>query len=144
MSRNMRKPKCRIYGYISKERVNPDILSNVAALQIHGGPDAQTSISGENWSLGSNRLAIIDFEGGHQPYALGDHIKVVFNGEIYNHRELKECLTKRGYQFPNRCDGAILPALYAEYGSDFVRYLDGMFAIALVDLKKPSTLVLAT
>lgn len=135
---------CRIYGYIGHGAVSPLNLQNVSTLQIHGGPDAQTRQSGSNWCLGNNRLAIIDLRGGHQPYELEDHIKVVFNGEVYNHRELRAHLSSRGYKFPDDSDGTILPALYAEYGPDFVRHLNGMFSIAVVDLRAPVTMILAT
>jgi asparagine synthase (glutamine-hydrolysing) len=108
-----------------------------------GGPDQQTVLKKRNWAIGNNRLAIMGLEGGTQPYALGDFIQVVFNGELYNHRELRRMLEERGYTFPDSCDGSILPAMYAEYGAEFVRYLDGMFAIAVIDLRDEVTLTLA-
>lgn len=135
---------CRIYGYAGEGSVADSRLHAAAALQVHGGPDAQTRADGEGWSLGNNRLAIVDLAGGEQPYELGDGVKAVFNGEIYNHEELRRRLTARGYRFRDRCDGSILPALYAEHGLDFVRHLDGMFAIAVVDLTGSPTVVLAT
>jgi asparagine synthase (glutamine-hydrolysing) len=135
---------CRIYGHIGFMSVDSVTLQEVSLAQIHGGPDSQSYESGMNWSLGNNRLAIVDLDGGQQPYQWGNRVKVVFNGEIYNHRELRGRLLDRGHTFPDECDGSIIPALYMEYGLDFVRYLDGMFALALIDLREPVTLVLAT
>ncbi len=134
---------CRIYGQLGRGTVGEQRLRDAANLQIHGGPDAQTRMIGSNFCLGNNRLAIVDLDGGYQPYELGD-IKAVFNGELYNHVELRRWLEGLGYSFRDRCDGSIIPALYAEHGTDFVRYLDGMFAIAVLDLRDPPTLVLAT
>jgi asparagine synthase (glutamine-hydrolysing) len=85
----------------------------------------------------------MDPENGAQPYRLGDQIEIVFNGEIYNHDVLRRDLAKKGYVFGNHCDGAILPALYSEYGPDFVSYLDGMFAVAILDRRGPTKLILA-
>jgi asparagine synthase (glutamine-hydrolysing) len=133
---------CRIFGHFSTD-ASPHEMRLAAAAQRHGGPDAQSLAIGHGWSLGSNRLAIIDPEGGDQPYRLGD-IHVVFNGEIYNHDELRADLRRRGYRFADRCDGSILPALYLEYGEQFARLLDGMFAVAVIDLRAEPKLVVAT
>ncbi|MEE1929411.1 asparagine synthase (glutamine-hydrolyzing) [Streptomyces sp. TRM 70351] len=134
---------CRIFGHFDAE-ATPDELRAVAAAQRHGGPDAQTHTSGRGWALGSNRLAVMDPDGGAQPYTLGRGITAVFNGEIYNHRELRERLTARGHTFTGTCDGSVIPALYAEYGAAFADHLDGMFSIALVDLRGEPTLWLVT
>lgn len=134
---------CRIYGHLGGHLAR-NHLRIVAALQRHGGPDARFSATGDDWALGNNRLAIMDLDGGAQPYTLGDGIKVVFNGEIYNHRELRDRLHSLGYAFHDHCDGNVIPALYHHYGLDFVRHLDGMYAIAVLDLRQEPTLVLAT
>jgi len=133
---------CRIFGHFDAD-VTPHELKTVAALQRHGGPDAQTHVTGDGWGLGNNRLAIMDLDGGDQPYVLGD-ITAVFNGEIYNHQELRDSLVRRGHTFSDTCDGSIIPALYAEYGTAFVDHLDGMFAVAVVDLRHEPRLILAT
>lgn len=134
---------CRIYGHLGGE-TTPHHLRTVSALQRHGGPDARFTTSGRDWALGNNRLAIIDLDGGEQPYTLGEHIQVVFNGEIYNHDELRDRLRGLGYAFDDRCDGNVLPALYHRYGLDFVEHLDGMFALAVLDSRAEPALVLAT
>ncbi|MFE6775092.1 asparagine synthase (glutamine-hydrolyzing) [Streptomyces sp. NPDC057702] len=133
---------CRIFGHFDT-RATLHELRTVAALQRHGGPDAQYLVNGDNWGLGTNRLAIMDLDGGDQPYVDGQ-ITVVFNGEIYNHDALRHTLTTRGHRFSDRCDGSILPALYAEYGTEFAEHLDGMYALAVIDLREEPKLVLAT
>lgn len=133
---------CRIFGHFDAH-VTPHEIKAVAALQRHGGPDAQTHAAGDSWGLGNNRLAIMDLDGGEQPYAL-DGIVAVFNGEIYNHDELRRTLIARGHRFEDTCDGSIIPALYAEYGTGFTEHLDGMYAVAVMDLRREPTLVLAT
>ncbi len=134
---------CRIFGYIGEQEVKQDTLRLVSQLQIHGGPDSQNFIQRRHWSLGNNRLAIQGIAGGLQPYTLDNKIYVVFNGEIYNHNELRVSLKRRGYSFKDTCDGSILPSLYQEYGTDFVKLLDGMFAVAIIDTRENLKLILA-
>lgn len=107
----------------------------MARQQQHGGPDAQNDHASKNYGIGSNRLAITDPTGGHQPYRFGDSIFVALNGEIYNHDDLRLELQQDGIVFQDRCDGSILPYLYMKYGKDFVEHLDGMFSIAVIDLR---------
>jgi asparagine synthase (glutamine-hydrolysing) len=123
--------------------VSPAELRRVAATQRHGGPDGTWHTTGDRWALGTNRLAVMDPAGGRQPYTLGA-ITVVFNGELYNHDELRRDLTAHGYTFTDRCDGSVLPALYHRHGDRFVDHLDGMYAIAIVDRRAEPRLVLAT
>ncbi|MDH6125712.1 asparagine synthase (glutamine-hydrolyzing) [Kitasatospora sp. GP82] len=135
---------CRIFGHFGTQ-VSALQLAAVGGRQLSGGPDAQTLVRGADWSLGCNRLAVTDPSGGAQPYRSGGDggITVVFNGEIYNHRELRRRLTARGHVFADDCDGSVLPALYAVYGPEFAEQLDGMYAIAVVDLRAEPTLLLA-
>ncbi|MEU4273342.1 asparagine synthase (glutamine-hydrolyzing) [Streptomyces tanashiensis] len=139
---------CRILGSFAAgaDRPEPAQLAAVSARQRHGGPDEHHVLSGPGWSLGCDRLAVTDPCGGRQPYRLPHlpGILAVLNGEIYNHAELRRALAARGHRFPDRCDGTVLPALYAEYGPAFAEHLDGMFAVALLDLRPGRTqLVLA-
>ncbi|CAM5433806.1 amidotransferase 1, exosortase A system-associated [Streptomyces tanashiensis] len=139
---------CRILGSFAAgaDRPEPAQLAAVSARQRHGGPDEHHVLSGPGWSLGCDRLAVTDPCGGRQPYRLPHlpGILAVLNGEIYNHAELRRTLAARGHRFPDRCDGTVLPALYAEYGPAFAEHLDGMFAVALLDLRPGRTqLVLA-
>jgi asparagine synthase (glutamine-hydrolysing) len=132
---------CRIYGYSGNRQIPIETLNKVAIMQINGGPDGQYVREGENWALGNNRLAIQGLDGGVQPFYL-NKIHAVYNGEIYNHKELRKLLETKGYKFQDNCDGAVIIPLYELYGDDFVKYLDGMFAIALVDERQYKKLIL--
>ncbi|RAG83304.1 asparagine synthase (glutamine-hydrolyzing) [Streptacidiphilus pinicola] len=123
---------CRIYGYLNAFAA-PNALRAVAAIQRHGGPDGTGTARDQGWALGNNRLAVVDLDGGRQPYRLGEGITAVFNGEIYNADELRGQLRAKGYTFEDRCDGGVIPALYDAYGDDFLSRLDGMYSLALVD-----------
>jgi ubiquinone/menaquinone biosynthesis C-methylase UbiE len=113
---------CRIHGQFNAD-VSPAELRRVAATQRHGGPDGTGHARGERWALGSNRLAVMDPAGGTQPYTVLDGaITVVFNGELYNHDELRRDLSARGYTFTDRCDGSVLPALHHLYGDSFTEH----------------------
>lgn len=134
---------CRIYGYFNARPSFHEIKA-VAALQRHGGPDSAGTARAPGWAVGNNRLAIVDLDGGEQPYDLDGRITVVFNGEVYNHDELRDRLRRRGYAFADRCDGGIIPALFDTYGPGFTDELDGMYAVAVLDQRGTPTLVLAT
>jgi asparagine synthase (glutamine-hydrolysing) len=134
---------CRIFGVFGHSELNIHALAEASALQKHGGPDEQTIVVKRNWAIGINRLSIEDFWGGAQPYVLNGKITAIFNGEIYNQRELKSDLCSRGYVIESDSDGAIIPPLYAEYGEEFLDKLDGMFALALIDETNTPTLLLA-
>ena len=130
---------CRILGSFAANAARPDpaALASASARQRHGGPDEHRVLSGPGWSLGCDRLAVTDPRGGQQPYRLPHlpGVLAVLNGEIYNHAELRRSLAARGHRFPDRCDGTLLPALYAEHGPAFAEHLDGMFAVAVLDLR---------
>ncbi|MBZ4015127.1 asparagine synthase (glutamine-hydrolyzing) [Streptomyces purpurogeneiscleroticus] len=127
---------CRICGSFATRATGQE-LAAVSGRQRHGGPDAHGVARGPGWSLGCNRLAVTGPTGGGQPYRLASApgIVAVLNGEIYNHRQLRARMAALGHAFPDDCDGTVIPALYAEHGPGFVELLDGMFAIALVDLR---------
>ncbi|MFD4558418.1 asparagine synthase (glutamine-hydrolyzing) [Streptomyces sp. NPDC058469] len=137
---------CRIYGYLNRS-VPPDGLRRLGSVMRHGGPDGRYHRSGQRWGIGAARLAVTDPQAGRQPYLLDgreDDLAAVFNGEIYNHEELRKSLESDGYRFRDRCDGSLIPALYDRYGPEFTAKLDGMYAIALVDLRGAPTLHLMT
>lgn len=134
---------CRIYGTFGSQETD-HILEKVSSKQLRGGPDHQRFMNKKNWSLGYNRLAIQDLNGGLQPYNYNNEIYSVFNGEIYNYRELKALLKEKKYTFSDNCDGSIIIPLYLEYGLDFAKYLNGMFAIAIIDMRQSTKLIIAT
>ncbi|MDY6854439.1 MAG: asparagine synthase (glutamine-hydrolyzing) [Thermodesulfobacteriota bacterium] len=103
----------------------------------HRGPDGEGtySIPGK-LSMGMTRLAVIDLITGDQPIENEDKtIKVIHNGEIYNYKELRKDLKKRGHIFKTESDTEVIVHSYEEYGADCVTYFNGMFAFALWDLK---------
>jgi asparagine synthase (glutamine-hydrolysing) len=124
-----------IYNYDGTP-VNIGVLKSMTGKISHRGPDGEGywinpgSVAG----LGHRRLSIIDLSSaGDQPMHYINRYSVVFNGEIYNYPELKEELIKKGHRFLSQSDTEVLLAAYHEYGEDFLRLLDGMFAFAIWD-----------
>ena len=109
-------------------------IDAMAARLFHRGPDSGGKFQLPHIALAIRRLSIIDLETGNQPLSneTGD-ITLVFNGEIYNYRELCEGLLDRGHHFQTHSDGEAIIHLYEEQGPDCLRELNGMFAIALWD-----------
>jgi len=110
-------------------------IARMAQAIAHRGPDAQNVIVEPYAGAGFRRLAIIDLVTGDQPVKGGDErIQVFFNGEIYNHLELRDKLRREhGVAIDKGSDAAVLPHLYEHYGEDFVELLNGMFAICVLD-----------
>ena len=137
---------CGIYG-IANLRLNSsrkeELLARMGRCLVHRGPDDEGHFVGEGVALGMRRLSIIDLAGGHQPIANEDEtVRVVCNGEIYNYRELRVELEKRGHVFRTRSDTEVIVHLYEEEGVDLFNRLRGMFAIAIWDTNR-SRLILA-
>ncbi len=104
---------------------------------LHRGPDDQGSHIAGPVALGMRRLSIIDVAGGHQPVFNEDgSVYTVFNGEIYNYRDLRAELEARGHRFATSSDTEVIVHLWEEHGTDFARRLNGMFAIALHDTRQ--------
>ena len=99
----------------------------------HRGPDDEGFFAADNVAFGMRRLSIIDLAGGHQPIATERGTVIVFNGEIYNHNDLRAGLEARGHRFRTRSDTEVIVRLYDERGLDGLQRLDGMFAICLYD-----------
>ena len=132
---------CGICGFYAEP--NPELLKKMCNALRHRGPDDEGYYVDPQVSLGMRRLSIIDLVTGHQPISNEDETKwVVFNGEIYNYPELRTLLEKKGHQFQTRCDTEVIVHLYEEFSLDFVKFLRGMFSIALWD-KKEKKLILA-
>lgn len=127
---------CGISGWICLEGEPPEteLVPRMLEQIRHRGPDDTGLFQGERACLGMTRLSINDIAGGKQPYRNEDgSIVAVFNGEIYNFRELRAELEARGHRFTSQTDGEVIVHLFEEHGPEFVKRLNGMFAIALWD-----------
>jgi asparagine synthase (glutamine-hydrolysing) len=115
--------------------VDTDLVGRMADALSHRGPDDRGSYSDEHAALAFLRLSIIDLSPlGHQPMeALGGRVQMIFNGEIYNYRELREELRGRGHSFRSESDSEVLLASYVEWGLECVHHLRGMWAFAIWD-----------
>lgn len=123
---------CGICGMLGR----PDgaIVRRMADAMAHRGPDDDGFFVDADVAFGFRRLAIIDVAGGQQPLTNEDEtLRLVFNGEIYNHAELRAELSARGHRFRTGSDGEVILHLYEEQGADFVNTLNGIFAFALWD-----------
>ena len=131
---------CGITGWANLDaRVSPpegarELLHSMCERMVHRGPDSEGLLVSNGVALGMRRLAIIDLVTGEQPvYNEDKSVAVILNGEIYNYRELRQDLEKRGHSFRSQSDTEVLPHLYEEFGDDLVQHLNGMFALALWD-----------
>jgi asparagine synthase (glutamine-hydrolysing) len=130
---------CGIAGVFAPDphaAVDRGALERMIQSLAHRGPDDTGFFLSAGAGFGFCRLSIIDLTTGNQPHTNEDGTIVsVCNGEIYNHRELREDLAARGHRFRTRCDVEVLVHLYEEYGADFVKRLNGQFAFALYDAR---------
>lgn len=134
---------CGICGIINNQDANV-ICKKMMNRLVHRGPDDNGLFSPVNHiALGSVRLSIIDIEGGQQPlFNEEKNLVLVFNGEIFNYRNLRKKLVSQGHQFKTRTDSEVLLHLYEEYGHGMVDHLRGQFAFVLWD-NNDQTLFLA-
>lgn len=123
---------CGIAGVFGQG--DASIVRGMLGVLAHRGPDDEHVVSGPEFALGARRLSIVDVDGGRQPLANEDGtVWAIQNGELYNFPETRRALLARGHRLRTRCDTEILPHLYEDHGVDFVRHIDGMFAVALWD-----------
>jgi asparagine synthase (glutamine-hydrolysing) len=136
---------CGIAGVVSFGGGAPptrELLKAMCDEMVHRGPDDEGYDVCRGVGLGMRRLSIIDLEGGHQPIFNEDgSVRVVFNGEIYNYRELRRDLEARGHRFATASDTEVIVHLWEEHGAGFPTYLNGMFAIALHDARQRKLLL---
>lgn len=132
---------CGICGFANYR--NDELLKGMAARLAHRGPDDDGFFTdGEKVSLGMRRLKIIDLATGAQPISNEDgSVTVVFNGEIYNFKELRAGLESKGHRFRTKTDTEVLVHLYEEYGADLAPRLRGMFAFAIWDSRRSALLL---
>ena len=124
---------CGIAGFTQKNyRLEPSCIRNAVRALLHRGPDQQGIYESPDVSLGAVRLRIIDLIGGDQPISSADGDTVlVFNGEIYNHRELRDQLRAKGYRFSSSSDTEVVLHAFREWDTQCFSRLRGMFAIAI-------------
>ncbi len=127
---------CGIAGIVALDGAAPlhaDLVRMCDTL-VHRGPDDQGYLVEGPVAIGMRRLSIIDLSGGHQPIFNEDGtVGVVYNGEIYNYRELRAWLESEGHSFRTASDTEVIVHLWEQVGIDFPKHLNGMFAIALYD-----------
>ena len=133
---------CGIAGIVSVGHPDPALVHRMCDVLAHRGPDGAGYYRSEHVALGMRRLAIIDVPGGQQPVYNEDRTVVaVFNGEIYNFRELRAELRRRGHRLATSSDSECLVHLYEEHGDALVGHLRGMFAFAIWDSKRQRLLL---
>lgn len=126
---------CGFLQLFKKSIEESDICAcrNGAKEIVHRGPNDTKEVIHENALFIFNRLSIIDIENGAQPFNYKDKHTIVFNGEIYNYKELREELVKDGYEFKTNSEIEVIASLYDKMGSELVNKLRGMFAIVIYD-----------
>ena len=130
---------CGICGGIGPSSPKGELLESQLNSIEHRGPDDRGTYLGPNIGLGMCRLAIVEIDNGKQPASDSKEvIHLVFNGEIYNYRELIEELASQGIQCARRSESEVIIQLYLRYGLEFISKLNGMFAIALFDSRNQS------
>src|SRR2546430_1679230 len=130
---------CGIAGIVNKDGapVDRELLTRMNEAIRHRGPDDDGFYFSDGVGLAMRRLAIIDLAGGQQPIANEDRTAwIVFNGEIYNFRELKSRLENLGHTFRTDCDTEAIIHAYEEFGADCPKHLRGMFAFAIWDERR--------
>ncbi|MFH1277617.1 MAG: asparagine synthase (glutamine-hydrolyzing) [Candidatus Eisenbacteria bacterium] len=136
---------CGIAGIAAWGAAEPPSEGTVraqCAVLRHRGPDGEGVVVEAGVGLGMTRLAVIDVEGGEQPVFNEDRtVRVVYNGEIYNYRELRRELEAKGHRFRSASDTEVIVHLYEEDGHGFPARLSGMFALALHDTKRKRLLL---
>lgn len=126
---------CGINGIITKEKNKKELIKKMNDKIIHRGPNSEGTYIDDTLALGQRRLSIIDLSGGDQPiYNEDKSILIVYNGEIYNFKELKNEL--KNHTFTTKTDTEVLVHGYEEWGTDIVKKLRGMFAFCIYDKNK--------
>src|SRR5881392_214334 len=130
---------CGIAGQFNFQRGEPvkrETIVRMARSIAHRGPDDEGYLISGPLGFGFRRLSIIDLAGGHQPMSDADEtVWVILNGEIYNFKELRADLEQRGHRFRTRSDTEVIIHGYKEWGTEVLNHLNGMFGLAIWDVK---------
>lgn len=133
---------CGICGKLSLHTIEKDEILRMANAIQHRGPDDVGFYLNQGIGLGHRRLSIIDLSTGRQPISNENGtVWTVFNGEIYNYRNLRQVLIEKGHRFATQTDTETIVHAYEEYGEACVKHLSGMFAFALWDQKRERLLL---
>src|ERR1044071_1756325 len=132
---------CGICGIAIPEKLNRHVdeatLVRMRDSLTHRGPDDAGFLVDRNVGLGHRRLSIVDLAGGHQPMPNEDRtVWLTYNGEVYNHRDLRPSLEAQGHAYRNNSDTETIIHLYEEHGPRAVQQLRGMFAFAMWDQRR--------
>jgi asparagine synthase (glutamine-hydrolysing) len=128
---------CGIFFNDRSRRAERETLADMNRQLVHRGPDDDGFFVEGNVGLAMRRLSIIDIKTGHQPISNeSNDIWIVYNGELYNHQELRKGLEARGHHYRTHSDTETIVRLYEEYGRDSVKHLRGMYAFAIWDRPK--------
>jgi len=128
---------CGIFYNDRSRRAERETLADMNRQIVHRGPDDDGFFVEGNVGLAMRRLSIIDIKTGHQPISNeSNDIWIVYNGELYNHQELRKGLEARGHRYRTHSDTETIVHLYEEYGRDCVKHLRGMYAFAIWDRPK--------
>ncbi|MBQ5910649.1 MAG: asparagine synthase (glutamine-hydrolyzing) [Clostridia bacterium] len=130
---------CGIIDFETKGNLNTQILENMNSTMKSRGPDDNGFLSCQFAAFAHNRLAVMDVEKGKQPMTRtfdGNTYTIIYNGEIYNFRELRADLEKEGITFSTNCDTEVVLYSYIVYGEECPKHLNGIFAFAVIDEKE--------
>jgi asparagine synthase (glutamine-hydrolysing) len=133
---------CGQYNYKDSSPVVKETIEKMTKTLVHRGPDDEGYFVSGPLAFGFRRLSIIDLQGGHQP--MSDREKsvwVVFNGEIYNFPELKKELESHGHVFCSKSDTEVIIHGYKQWGEDVFNHLNGMFGLAIWDVRKNKLII---
>ena len=126
---------CGFTGFLTDLNESKKVINNMTERIKHRGPNSRGFHVSEDISIGFCRLSLIDLQNGLQPmYNIDRSLVIVFNGEIYNYRELRDSLISRGYLFSTNSDTEVLMHLYEEYKEDMLSHIRGMFAFVIYDI----------
>src|SRR5438067_10783348 len=128
---------CGQYNFGDRAPVALRDVETMTRTVAHRGPDDEGYLIQGPLGLGFRRLSIIDLAGGHQPMSdVDETVWVIFNGEIYNFKELRAELEQRGHRFRTRCDTEVIVHGYKEWETEVFNHLNGMFGVAIWDVKR--------
>src|SRR5256886_14686560 len=128
---------CGQFNFAQKEPVEPETVRRMTQTIVHRGPDDEGYFFDGPVGLGFRRLSIIYLAGGHQPMSNTEEtVWIIFNGEIYNYRELRAELQSKGHQFRTNSDTEVIIHGYKEWSIDVFNHLNGMFGLAIWDVQK--------